>query len=263
MIKINLLESVTDKPIGAATVVEKKVASEGLRFYLMAGVVLALTMLVGGWDYLSSTSAKASAEKELANQKQIATQMEAIIKEQADLEQKIKAIDTRIEAIKKLRSTQAGPSAVLAAMRERIEMTPGLYLESVEQKGDQLTIKGNSPDEYAVTRFGSSLEFSNGLFSNLSIETQRKEVEAKQVATSNGQVSTGDTPKPETVNFTIRCAYTPSKATNQATLPNGTTASGQTPNSGAIGAINQNKAATDAAIQNSGQQPQVAQNKQQ
>ena len=46
-------------------------------------------------------------------------------------------------------------------------MTPGLYLESVEQKGEQLTISGNSPDESVVTQFGRSLEFSGGLFSNL------------------------------------------------------------------------------------------------
>ena len=60
-----------------------------------------------------------------------------------------------------------GPSAVLDALRERIAMVPGLYLESVEQTGDQLLIKGNSPDESAVTQFGRSLEFSGGLFSQL------------------------------------------------------------------------------------------------
>ena len=56
--------------------------------------------------------------------------------EQKELEQKIANIDGRIEAIKKLRSSQAGPSAVFEAMRERISMVPGLYLESVEQTGD-------------------------------------------------------------------------------------------------------------------------------
>jgi len=89
-------------------------------------------------------------------------------------------------------------------------MVPGLYLESVEQTGDQLTFKGNSPDESQVTQFGRSLEFSNGLFSNLNIETTRAEVANNSAPVKVG--ATAETPKLEIVNFTIKCAYTPSKA---------------------------------------------------
>src|SRR6185503_11751106 len=96
-------------------------------------------------------------------QKQIAAELETVMNEQKDLEAKISNIDTRIDAIKKLRASQAGPSAVLEAMRERIAMVPGLYLENIEQSGESLVIKGNSPDESQVTQFGRSLEFSNGL----------------------------------------------------------------------------------------------------
>ena len=101
-------------------------------------------------------------------------------------------------------------------------MVPGLYLESVEQAGDSLILKGNSPDESQVTQFGRSLEFSNGLFSNLNIETVRAEVQnqnAPQKANAEGE-----TPKVAFVNFTIKCSYTPSKAPN-ADNGNPTTAS--------------------------------------
>jgi chromosome segregation ATPase len=77
-----------------------------------------------------------------SGQKEKEQQLQAVIDEQKDLEQRINAIDARIEAIKKLRSSQAGPSAVLEAMRERTAMVPGLYLESVEQKGRQPRIQG-------------------------------------------------------------------------------------------------------------------------
>ena len=113
-----------------------------------------------------------------------------------------------IEAIKRLRSSQAGPVAVLEAMRERIAMVPGLYLQSIEQTGDQITIKGNSPDESVVTQFGRSLEFSNGLFSNLNIETQRQEMVNQQASAPVG----GEASKVNVINFTIKTAYTPSKA---------------------------------------------------
>jgi Tfp pilus assembly protein PilN len=213
MIKINLLESVTDKQASAVVTVEKKVGSPTSRLLLMALVVTALTIVVIGWDIVSSQMAKAEAERQLIEQKKIAEELAAVMAEQKDLEQKIANIDMRINAIKTLRASQAGPSAVLEAVRERIGMVQGLYLESIEQKGDQLTIKGNSPDEAAVTQFGRSLEFSSGLFSNLNIETQRKEVQSTQVSAPTGTGS-AEVPKLETVNFTIRTSYTPGKSSN-------------------------------------------------
>lgn len=212
MIKINLLNSVTERQGGAVVAVDRKISSPASRLLMMSLAVGLLLFLGIGFDVISSQMAKNRAEQELAEQKQIAVELEAVLKEQKELETRIKNIDTRIEAIKKLRNSQAGPSAVLEALRERIAMVPGLYLESVEQTGDQLTIKGNSPDEQAVTQFGRSLEFSSGLFSNLSIETQRKE-EGQQISTTpttNPQAS--DANKLVLVGFSIRCAYTPSKA---------------------------------------------------
>ena len=207
MIKINLLNSVTERQGGAAVAVERKIASPMSRLLLMSLSVAFLLTAVIGWDIISTQMAKTEAERQLEEQKQIAAQLDAVLKEQRELEAKIQNIDLRIEAIKKLRGSQAGPAAVLEAVNERIRMTPGLYLESVEQAGEQGTIKGNSPDESAVTQFGRSLEFSGGLFSNLNIETQRKEIQNQQVS-----ASAGDTPKVEIVNFIIRTAYTPSKA---------------------------------------------------
>lgn len=191
---------------------DRKVSSPATRLLLMSVSVFFLLLAVVGWDVISSQMAKADMEKQLEEQKQIAVELESVMKEQKELEDKIASIDKRIEAIKRLRAEQAGPSAVLEALRERIAMVPGLYLQSVEQAGDQMTIKGNSPDESAVTQFGRSLEFSNGLFSNLNIETVRQEV-TNQLASA--PKSGGETPKINVVNFTIKTAYTPSKA-NQA-----------------------------------------------
>jgi len=226
MIKINLLNSVTERQGGAAVAVDRKIASPSSRLLLMSIVVCVLLTAVIGWDVISTQMAKTEAEHKLEEQKQIAAELETVMNEQKDLEAKIQNIDARIEAIKSLRASQAGPSAVLDAMRERVAMVPGLYLESVEQAGDQLTLKGNSPDESQVTQFGRSLEFSNGLFSNLNIETVRNEI-TNQNAPQKTSAS-GDAPKVQIVNFTIKCAYTPSKAPGAAaTTP--TTASAQQP----------------------------------
>ena len=208
MLKINLLNSVTERQGGAVSAVDRKVSSPASRLLLMSLAVAFLLCAVVGWDVISSQMAKTEAERQLEEQKQIAAELESVMKEQKELETKIQQIDGRIAAIKKLRDEQRGPSAVLEAMRERIAMVPGLYLQSIEQKGDQIEIKGNSPDESAVTQFGRSLEFSNGLFSNLNIETKREEVTNQAVVAKAG----GEQPKVNLVSFTIKTAYTPSKA---------------------------------------------------
>ena len=221
MININLLESVTDRPRGVA-VVEKKVVSQGSQTILLAVVVVTLMFGAMIGNYFLTLRARNNAQKELENQQAIAAQMAAIIKEQEDLQAKTKAIEDRINAIKALRSSQTGPGAVLRALSERINGAPGLYLESVEQKGEQLVIKGNSPNEGTVTQFGRSLEFSFGLFSNLNIETIKKEVayapgtpaSTMLPGASEAQVA-NNLPKPETVDFTIKCAYTPGNVSSQ------------------------------------------------
>jgi Tfp pilus assembly protein PilN len=211
MININLLDSVTEKPKGVA-VVEEKVANPRMQTMLMGLCVVGLLLVSIGYDYRSSNAAHAAAQKELENQQRIQTQMAAINKEQADLEEKTRNIQIRIDAIQKLRASQQGPVAVLRELKDRIDGVPGLYLESVQQKNNELVIKGNSPNEASVTSFGRSLEFSSGLFSNLNIETQKKELPAPAGETSASAGTPQSAEKPETIDFTIKCNYTPAKA---------------------------------------------------
>ena len=206
MIKINLLESVTDRPTGAA-MVEAKVATPFVQTLLLAMTVFGLLILVIGFDYASSRSAHRTAEQELEKQRHINQEMLAVNREQAELERKAKDIQGRIDAIKTLRESQQGPSAVLRDIKYRFDSVPGLYLKSLEQKDGQLTIKGISPNEAAVTRFGQSLEFSSGLFTNLNIETQR---ELAQLSTTDKASSSGDTvvlQQPEVISFVVKCNY--------------------------------------------------------
>jgi len=216
MIKINLLESVTDRPQGVAAV-EDKVASPRIQTLLLALTVVGLTFLAIGYDYVSSNMAHTAAQKELDKQKVIKQQMLTIQKEQTELEKKSKEIQARIDAIKKLRESQQGPSTILMEIKNRFDAVPGLYLTSIEQKDGEVTIKGESPNEYSVTKFGQSLEFSNGLFSNLNIETQREE--AKLTTQTGGPAapaaSDANMVKPEVVVFTVKAAFGASKSQSQ------------------------------------------------
>ncbi|MEJ7713857.1 MAG: PilN domain-containing protein [Pyrinomonadaceae bacterium] len=99
--------------------------------------------------------------------------MAAVNKEIAELDKKIKDYDARINGIKKLRASQRGPVAVLSAVNERLPQIANFRLDTIQQKGAELVIKGYSPNEAAVTQFGRSLEFSSGLFTNVNLETTR------------------------------------------------------------------------------------------
>ena|SRR5687767_3841838 len=218
MIKVNLLESVTDRPQGVA-LVEDKVANPRFQTLLLAMTVFGLMILAMGYDYVSTNSALTAAQKELQKEQTINLQMLSFQKEQQELEKKSKEIEARIDAIKKLRESQQGPSAVLQEIKARFDAVPGLYLTAIEQKEGEITIKGESPNEYSVTKFGQSLEFSGGLFSNLNIETQREFAkESKDAAApvaGTPAANDADVLKPEVVVFTVKASFGPPKTQAQ------------------------------------------------
>ena len=97
--------------------------------------------------------------KPIDEQKQIAAELEVVMNEQKELEGKIANIDMRIERSKASCFT-GRPSAVLDALRERIAMVPGLYLESSSRPArSSLSIKGNSPDEQVSRNLAAASNF--------------------------------------------------------------------------------------------------------
>jgi Tfp pilus assembly protein PilN len=205
MIKINLLDSITDTPRGAA-MMEEKVTSPRIQTMLMAMTVLGLLVLGMGYDYTSAHSAHAAAQVELDKQERINREMMAVNKEQEELQAKTRDIQVRIDAIQKLKASQQGPGAVLRDITERFNSVPGLYLKSIQLKGTEITIKGESPNEASVTKFGQTLEFSSGLFTDLHIETVRENAKLAG-GKSDAPAPEGDLPKPEVVTFMVKCNY--------------------------------------------------------
>lgn len=220
MIKINLLDSITDTPRGAA-MMEEKVTSPRIQTMLLALTTVGLLVLGVGYDYMSANSAHAAAQVELEKQERINREMLAVTKEQEELQAKTRDIQVRIDAIQKLKAEQRGPGSVLQDITERFNSVPGLYLKSIQQKGAEVTIKGESPNEASVTRFGQTLEFSSGLFTDLHIETERQT--AKMVAGKNDKVDTPvvdvDLPKPEVVTFMVKCNYANAVKKDQPATP--------------------------------------------
>ena len=210
MIKVNLLDSVTERQSSAAAV-EAKVANPAARFWTLGaavGVLLGLTMV---FDFYSAAASQKKAQAEKEKQEQIAQQMAAVNKEQADLEKKLKDIQSRIEVIKRLRSSQQGPVSLLSDLNSRLPGDPDFRLTTIEQKGGELTVQGQSPNEYAVTQFGRSLEFSDGLFQNVSLEAERKKAEVNPADYTAADGPIDPSFKPEVFTFKIKCRYGPNQ----------------------------------------------------
>ena len=211
MIKVNLLDSVTERSQSSAAVVEAKVANPAARFWMLGasvGVLLGLAMV---FDFYSAAASQKKAKADLEKQQQIAEQMAAVNKEQADLEKKLKDIQSRIEVIKRLRSSQQGPVSLLSDLNSRLPADPDFRLNTIQQKAGELTVEGQSPNEYAVTQFGRSLEFSDGLFLNVSLEAERRNAEINPADYTAADGPIDPSFKPEVFTFKIKCKYGPNQ----------------------------------------------------
>ena len=83
MIKINLLNSITDRP-AAVAFVEDKVSSTRTQTFLLALTMIGLLVLGIGYDYVSANTQHTAAVSELEKQRRINEQMNAVKREQAD-----------------------------------------------------------------------------------------------------------------------------------------------------------------------------------
>ena len=89
--------------------VEARVANPRMQTLLLALTVFGLLVVGMTYDYVSSRSNHETARVELEKQRAINLQMLAVNKEQADLEKKAQEIQSRIDAIKRLRLLIACP----------------------------------------------------------------------------------------------------------------------------------------------------------
>ncbi|HSB08686.1 MAG TPA: hypothetical protein VLM38_04200 [Blastocatellia bacterium] len=180
MIRVNLLEGTAEHRV---SVQKTKVAARRGQQIFMLAASLAVFVIAIGVDHLWTNSAHAAAKAELTREEEEAKKLEADIQRKNQLEAELKQLDERIKVIKQLRAEQKGPVAMLSAINERM---PGggadFRLDTIVQKGAHLQIVGTSLSQQVIADFSRQLEFSNGLFSNLMLSIEGKEVKADDVS---------------------------------------------------------------------------------
>jgi len=180
MIRVNLLEGTAEHRVA---VQKTKVAARRGQQIFMLTAALAIFVIALGADHLWTSSAHASAQKELDREQEEAKKLEGDIQRKNDLEAELKQLDERIKVIKQLRAEQKGPVAMLSAINDR--MPNGLVdfrLDAIIQRGSHLQIIGSSLNQQVIADFAKQLEFSNSMFTNLMLSTEGREYKLDDVS---------------------------------------------------------------------------------
>jgi type IV pilus assembly protein PilN len=180
MIRVNLLGGTAEHRVAVQKT--KVAARRGQQLFMLASALVVFLIAIGV-DHLWTNNAHAAAQAEFTREEEEAKKLEADIQRKNELEAELKQVDERIRVIKQLRAEQKGPVAMLSAINERM---PGgqadFRLETIKQKDNHLTIIGTSLSQQVIADFTKQLEFSNGLFSNLMLSIEGKEVKLDDVA---------------------------------------------------------------------------------
>ena len=182
----------------------------------MIASALMVFLIAIGVDHLWTNNAHAEAQEILKTEEEVAERLKADIERKNQLEQdlgelegELKQVEERIKVIKQLRAEQKGPVALMSAINERM---PGgqadFRLMSVTQKGNQLQIIGTSLNQQIVADFLKQLEFSNGLFSNLTLNIEGKEVKPEDT----GDKKSDSEEMVRVYMFKIDCTYNKPRA---------------------------------------------------
>jgi len=147
------------------------------RFFMIAGVLLSLTVLV--WlsvhFYMASEVGYQEARNKLL-QKEI-KQAEDQIKEIKNLDEQKQRVIERIDVIQELEEKRP---QVVHLFDEIVRQVPdGVYFSSLKQKADKISLEGVAQSDARVSSLMANIEQSQWLTNPKILSIERKEIETK------------------------------------------------------------------------------------
>ena len=196
MIRINLLG-------GERKVQKKALAFDiGQRLTLACSLIIVLTVAgLGYWYYaLQQQSAQLDADIQRAQQEQL--RLQSIIREVNQFEAQRAQLQQRVQLIEQLRSGQSVPVQLLDVVSKSVpEM---LWLTDMEQKGNDVTIEGNSTTLISLSDFVGNLGMSPMLQKPIEIVNS-----TVQSVTPGGQAAQAGGPSIDLIKFTVKASLVP------------------------------------------------------
>jgi len=154
MIKINLLAG-TEK-VKARTPKTPKFEGVGSlgQNVLMAGVVILAIMFIG-WRWYSLESEKRALQAEIVKAQAERERLQAIIKKGEEYKAKKELLERKINLITQLKRNQSGPVHLLDEVSK--QLPDFLWLDSMNEAGQSITIQGKATTYNAVSNFYNNL----------------------------------------------------------------------------------------------------------
>jgi len=220
MIRINLLGTEQRPSVRKAAAFDV-----GQRVTAGAIVIVAAAIAVVGWWFWSLRNASAQLDAEFAAARQEETRLRSLLAEVQTFEEQRARVQQRVALIEQLRSGQSIPVQLLDHISRSVPDM--LWLTTLTQKGDEVTMQGRSTTLISLSDFVGSLG-SNPIF-------QRPiEIVNSQVEPASGA---GADAVPELILFTVRARiYRPETVQAAAEPPAGRGARGRGARGGRGGA---------------------------
>jgi type IV pilus assembly protein PilN len=166
----------------------------GQQLTLVCSLILVAAILGVGWWYWSLSQESARVDAELAAAQQEAARLQSLLREVTQFEQRREQLRQRVDLIEQLRSGQSVPVQLLDHVSR--SLPDMLWLVSMQQDGQQVTLEGRSTTLIALSDFVANLG-NNPLL--------RKPIEIV-----NSQVQQADNPgSVELIQFTVRAQINP------------------------------------------------------
>lgn len=164
----------------------------GQRLTLAASLILVAAAIGVGWWYWSLSRESAQLDLELAAAQQETTRLRSLLAEVQQFERQREVLQQRVALIQQLRSGQSIPVQLLDHVSR--SLPDMLWLTTMEQEEDQVTIEGRSTTLIALSDLVANLGSSPLLLKPIEIVNSQVQPAA---GTGRGAV-------PELIQFTVR-----------------------------------------------------------
>lgn len=120
------------------------------------------------WRYQALTSMSTELSRQLAEAERDKAYRQKLLKEIEVFENRKRTLEAKIDVINELKKNQLGPVQWLNALGDAVDKTPSVWLTSVSQNAEHLSLEGIATSLKGVADFASVLQ-NSGAFKNVSI----------------------------------------------------------------------------------------------
>jgi type IV pilus assembly protein PilN len=189
MIKINLLGTPKPKRGKAARaastqMVEMGGGGGGGNPILFIAIALVLALGYVGYRYNAAQNLATHIADE-TKQAEAENRRLAAVKAKYDQEQKVKEnYERRVKVIDDLRQAQSGPVNLLTMISDTVNGTDAVWLNSMQDSGNQIKIDGTALSSTAVANLIKNLQ-KTGFFKNVEMSETQEDPQAKDIQAFN------------------------------------------------------------------------------